>query len=151
MNELDNGAPSPLERFTELLGEDAFFVPCRWGTKVPLVPYVERPFAGTKAEAYCAIFNREPTNIAVYLGKASGGLCAIDFDAHEDLDAFLALNPTLTATTRSRGCRGGMVWLRVEGDYPESCNPEHRRFEWRADNRLSTIYGRHPEGMNYQL
>lgn len=32
-------------------------------------------------------------------------------------------------------------WVRVQGDYPESCNPEHKRFEWRAEKRVSTIYG----------
>jgi len=142
---------TPLQRFTALLGEDVFFVPCEWGTKVPLVTYVERPFAGTKSEAYRGIFDVEPTNIAVFLGKASGGLCAVDFDADEDLAAFLELNPALATTTRSRGSRGGMVWFRVVGDYPESCNQEHRRFEWRADSRLSTIYGRHAKGMDYAM
>jgi P4 family phage/plasmid primase-like protien len=142
---------SRLAPFVSLLGEDVFFVPCEWGSKRPLVTYVERPFEGTKSEAYRALFDVEPTNIAVYLGKASGGLCAIDFDADEDLETFLALNPSLSGTTRSRGSRGGMVWLRIEGDYPESCNPEHKRFEWRADGRLSTISGRHPQGMDYVL
>ncbi len=160
---------TPLQRFTALLGEDVFFVPCEWGTKKPLVTYVERPFTGTKSEAYRGIFEVEPTNIAVFLGKASGGLCAIDFDADEDLSAFLAVNPALATTTRSRGSRGGMVWLRVAGGarqpspgaaappspspaserYPESCNTKH--FEWRADNRISTIYGRHAKGMDYAL
>jgi len=134
-----------------LLGHDGFFVPCEWGTKEPIVTYVERPFAGTKTAAYRAIFDAEPVNIAVYLGKASGGLCAIDFDDDSDLAAFLAINPLLAATTCSRGSRGGMVWLRIEGDYPESCNPEHKHFEWRADNRLSTIAGRHAQGMDYTL
>lgn len=142
---------TPLDRFTALLGEDVFFVPCEWGTKVPLVTYVERPFAGTKTPAYQALFHVEPTNIAVYLGRASGGLCAIDFDADTDLTRFLELNPPLATTTRSRGSRGGMLWLRIEGDYPESCNPEHKHFEWRADGRLSTIHGRHPKGMDYAL
>jgi P4 family phage/plasmid primase-like protien len=85
----------------------------------------------------------------VYLGKASGGLCAIDCDADEDMVAFLAANPALANTTHSRGSRGGMVWVRVTGDYPKSCKSE--RFEWRADGNLSTIYGRHPKGMDYQL
>ncbi len=142
---------NPLQRFTSLLGDDVFFVPCEWGTKVPLVTYVERPFEGTRTPAYRAVFDSTETNIAVYLGQASGGLCAIDFDADEDLTAFLSVNPKLANTTRSRGSRGGMVWVRIEGDYPESCNPEHKRFEWRADGRLSTIYGRHPKGMDYQL
>lgn len=142
---------TPLNALETLLGSDVFFVPCAWGTKVPLLTYVERPFAGTKTEAYRAVFDAERTNIAVYLGQASGGLCAIDFDAGEDLAAFLAINPALANTTRSRGCRGGMVWLRIEGEYPESCNPEHKHFEWRATGRLSTIYGRHPHGMDYVL
>src|SRR5213078_1461342 len=33
--------------------------------------------------------------------------------------------------------------------WPASCNAEH--FEWRADGRLSTIYGLHPQGMEYRL
>jgi P4 family phage/plasmid primase-like protien len=148
---LAEASSSALERFTALLGGDVFFVPCEWGTKRPLVTYVERPFEGTKTPAYLAVFGAEPTNIAVYLGKASGGLCAIDFDGDGDLAAFLAANPKLAGTLRSRGSRGGMVWLRVQGDYPESCNPEHKHFEWRADKRLSTIYGRHPSGMDYSL
>src|ERR1039458_852367 len=88
-------APAPLQRVTALLGQDAFLVPCVWGTKKPLVTYVERPFEGTKSPAYRALFDSEPRNITVYLGKASGGLCAIDFDADEDLAAFLAANPKL--------------------------------------------------------
>ena len=142
---------NPRETIETLLGADVFLVPCEWGTKKPLVTYTERPFDGTKSDAYRAVLEQPETNIAVYLGQASGGLCAIDFDADEDLAAFLAVNPKLETTTRSRGSRGGMVWLRVEGDYPESCNPAHKHFEWRANNRLSTIYGRHPKGMDYTL
>lgn len=142
---------NPLEKFESLLGTGTFFVPCEWGTKKPLVTYTERPFQATKTDAYRAVLNLPQTNLAVYLGQASGGLCAIDFDADEDLSAFLAVNPTLAATTRSRGSRGGMVWLRITGEYPESCNPDHKHFEWRANNRLSTIYGRHPAGMDYTL
>src|SRR6266850_1295933 len=106
---------TPLECHTALLGEDVFFVPCEWGTKKPLVTYVERPFEATKTEAYRAVFAAQEVNVAVYLGKASGGLCAIDFDRDEDLAAFLAANPRLTETTRSKGSRGGMLWVRIEG------------------------------------
>jgi putative DNA primase/helicase len=143
--------PTPLQRFTELLGEDVFFVPCSRGTKTPLRPYADISFDTTKSADYRAIFDAESANIAVFLGKASGGLCAIDFDADEDLAEFLSLNPSLTTTTRSRGSRGGMLWIRIDGDYPESCNPSHKRFEWRADKRLSMIYGQHPKGMAYHL
>src|SRR3954451_7442126 len=110
-----------LSRLAALLGDDVFFVSCEWGTKKPLVTYVERPFEATKTEAYRAIFEVQEVNIAVYLGKASGGLCAIDFDRDEDLDAFLASNPGLESTTRTRGSRGAMVWLRLKGDFPASC------------------------------
>jgi putative DNA primase/helicase len=140
---------TPLQRFTSLLGDDVFFVPCEFGTKEPLVTYVERPFEGTKTPAYLALFDAMPTNIAVYLGKASGGLCAIDCDADEDLAAFLAVNPKLVNTTHSRGSRGGMLWVRVAGEFPRSCKAA--RFEWRANGNLSTIFGRHPKGMDYQL
>ena len=54
-------AGTPLQRFTELLGEDVFFVPCEWGTKRPSLTYVERPLEGTKTEAYRAFFAVEPT------------------------------------------------------------------------------------------
>jgi P4 family phage/plasmid primase-like protien len=142
-------APPPLAKFTTLLGEDVFFVPCEWGTKKPLLTYTERPFESTKSEAYRAVFDVDQTNIAVYLGKPSGGLCAIDFDRDEDLTAFLAVNPEMAETTRSRGSRGGMLWVRMQGEFPESSSTEH--FEWRADKRLSTIYGRHPSGVDYTL
>ncbi|MDB6110470.1 MAG: hypothetical protein JWR69_2220 [Pedosphaera sp.] len=146
---MPDAPPSPLRDFTALLGEDVFFVPCEQGTKKPLLTYVERPFSSTKLEPYQAMFSAGPANIAVYLGKASGGLCAIDFDKDEDLAAFLAANAKLANTTQSRGRRGGMLWIRVEGGYPDSCNTT--QFEWRADNRLANIYGRHPAGMDYRL
>lgn len=139
------------EKVESLLGEQAFLVPCEWGTKKPLLTYVERPFEATKTVPYRAVFEVQDVNIAVYLGKASSGLCAIDFDRDEDVQAFLAVNPGLANTTRSRGSRGAMLWVRIDGEYPESCNPDHKHFEWRADKRLSTIYGRHPSGIDYQL
>jgi P4 family phage/plasmid primase-like protien len=140
---------TPLDRFTALLGSDVFFVPCETGTKRPLVTYVERPFAATQTPAYRAVFSANETNIAVYLGKASGGLCAIDFDRDEDLTTFLVANPRFAETTRSRGSRGGMLWVRIRGEFPRSCKSP--QFEWRADGNISTIYGRHPSGVDYQL
>jgi hypothetical protein len=96
-------AVNALQGLSALLGENVFFVPCEWGTKKPLVTYVEPPFEATKTEAYRALFEVQEVNVAVYLGKASGGLCAIDFDRDEDLTAFLAVNPGLANTTQSRG------------------------------------------------
>jgi P4 family phage/plasmid primase-like protien len=141
-------ATNPLARLAALLGDNTFFVPCSWGTKAPLVTYKERPFEETKSDAYKAMFEVQ-VNIAVYLGKASGGLCAIDFDDDADAATFLMCNPRLATTTRTRATRGAMIWLRIEGPYPASCNPAHRHFEWRADSRLSMIFGRHPAGPDY--
>ncbi len=39
-------ASEMVNRLEKLLGGQAFFVPCEWGTKKPLVTYVERPFEG---------------------------------------------------------------------------------------------------------
>ena len=144
-----DGILNPLQRFTSLLGESAFFVPCIRGTKVPAVTYTQRPFEATQTPAYRYALASGEFNIAVYLGEMSGGLCALDFDRDKDLAAFLAANAPLAATTRSRGSRGGMVWLRVDGEFPTSCNTP--RFEWRANGRLSTIYGQHPKGMDYAV
>ena len=54
---------TPLDRFTALLGDDVFFVPCAWGTKEPLVTYVERPFEGTKSVAYRAVFDATESSL----------------------------------------------------------------------------------------
>jgi hypothetical protein len=63
------------------------------------------------------------------LGKASGGLCAIDFDRDKDLSTLLAVNPKLESSLRSKA----------------------PQFEWRATGNLSTIAGRHEKGMDYHL
>jgi P4 family phage/plasmid primase-like protien len=146
---MTNGETTALDRVAGLLGADAFLVPCVRGTKMPAVTYTQRPFEATQTPAYRFALASGEFNIAVYLGTMSGGLCALDFDQDEDLAAFLAVNPALATTTRSRGSRGGMVWLRVTGEFPASCTTKH--FEWRANGRLSTIFGRHPKGMDYTM
>jgi hypothetical protein len=101
MEKLGSGC-SLLDRLIVLLGKDVFFVPCEWGTKRPLVTYVERPFESTKTEAYRAIFSVQEVNVAVYLGNASGGLRAIDFDRDEDLAAFLKVG---NRSARGHSCQ----------------------------------------------
>ena len=95
---MSNGTAKPFDRFTMLRGDDVFFVPCQWGTKVPLVKYVERPFADTKSETYRAVFDLKAANLAMYLGQASGGLCALDFDDDADLAESLELLSAATST-----------------------------------------------------
>ena len=136
-----------LEHILELLGAAAFLVPCESGTKVPACGYVDRSFEETKSPAYCELLDQ--SNVAVYLGKASGGLVALDFDRDEDLYAWAAMNAPLASSLRSRGARGAQVWFKIKGDFPKSCQCNH--YEFRADKRLSTILGVHPSGVDYQL
>lgn len=57
-------------------------------------------------------------NIAVLTGAPSGGLCSIDIDDDEAVEPFLALNPKLAGSLRSRGKRGCNFWTRIEGPCP---------------------------------
>ena len=60
--------------------------------------------------AYLASLNHGQ-NIGVLLGAASEGLCTIDVDDDDRLEAFLSLNPCLRESLISRGSRGGNVWI----------------------------------------
>lgn len=59
-------------------------------------------------------------NIGVALGRISNGLVTIDLDNDNYVTAFLAANPLLGDTLRTRGRRGCNVWLRCSADYPPS-------------------------------
>lgn len=137
-----------LQRIEELVGK-AFFVPVRPCTKEPVVTYKERPRDKTQSAAYRQLL--EENNIAVYLGEKSDGLCAIDFDTEGFDIAFLSANPRLNKTLRSQGARGQQVWIRITGEYPDSVSPVSKEYEWRANGRLSTIWGTHPNGNNYRF
>lgn len=94
-------------------------------------------------------------NLAVLLGSASDNLCSIDVDDDDDFKGFLALNPKLECTLRSRGSRGGNAWIRVIGGYPSlskiSKVDGHTWGEWRANGGCTVIHGIHPNGMVYKL
>jgi len=57
-------------------------------------------------------------NIGVVQGEASGGIGSIDIDDDHGAEEFLALNPALRDTLRTRGARGCNVWFYPEGDVP---------------------------------
>lgn len=88
-------------------------------------------------------------NFGVSLGTASAGLVSVDFDTDEALAAFLAVNPDLADTLRTRGRRGGNLWFRVLGTVPKSSklNDASRVAvgEWRADGNQTIIHGIHPD------
>src|SRR5207244_4162860 len=82
----------------------------------------------------------------VLLGKASGRLVTVDIDDKEAVEPFLALNPMLRDSLRTRRVRGCNVWLRVpDGKYPPSCKIKtgdgQEWGEWRADGDQTVIHG----------
>ena len=94
-------------------------------------------------------------NIGVALGTVSNGLVTIDLDQDGYADAFLAANPLLTSTLRTRGKRGCNIWVRLSGGFPPSQKLKNSSGneigEWRADGNQTIIAGTHPEGMAYQF
>jgi hypothetical protein len=94
-------------------------------------------------------------NVGVALGQVSNGLVTIDLDRDSYADAFLAANPLLRDTLRTRGSRGCNIWLRCSGGYPSPHKLNNASGdeigEWRADGNQTIVSGTHPDGMLYQF
>jgi hypothetical protein len=93
-------------------------------------------------------------NIGVVQGEASGGIGSIDIDDDAGAQEFLALNPDLGETLRTRGARGCNIWFYPEGDVPGSGNLKREGQpwgEWRYNGRQTIIAGVHPSGMPYTI
>jgi P4 family phage/plasmid primase-like protien len=146
------------------LGKPLFMVPCRPGTKVPMVKYTKETYESTQREVYQAMLERG--NVAVRLGDFSGGFCAIDFDEDQSLQEFLKVNPLLATSARWKGSRGAQIGVRILGDYPGPSQARHATdtvlsekgepigrslYEWRSTGNLSTVKGVHPSGCKYQV
>jgi len=130
--------PDAISKIQAILGE-VVLIPIRAGTKRPAVKHwQERTRADMKDPAYLRLFAGK--NIGVLLGKASGGLCTIDIDQDPEVEPFLANNPRLRNTTRTKRVRGCNIWIYVDGEYPP--NTKHPFGEWRADGNQTVIYGR---------
>jgi P4 family phage/plasmid primase-like protien len=144
-----------------LLGHDVVLLPIPRGEKGPR-------FKGWQNVTVEDMANREYLrklrrgNIGVLLGEPSNGLCSIDIDEDTEMERFLNLNPKLKDTLRTRGARGGNVWVRIIGEYPaltpltqegildEDGNPQ-KWGEWRATGGQTVIHGRHPSGCDYKI
>jgi hypothetical protein len=89
-------------------------------TKRPLQAYRDRVDAFFFSPAWRDLCSGE-VNLAVMLGRRSGGLCTIDFDVDEFGAAWDAVNPQIArATTRTMAARGWQVWLQLLDDFPPS-------------------------------
>lgn len=93
-------------------------------------------------------------NIGVVQGQASGGIASIDIDCDGDDEEFLALNPDLQKTLRSRGARGCNIWFYPQGNVPRSCKLKRNGQawgEWRYTGCQTIIAGLHQNGHPYTL
>ena len=137
----------------DLLGQDAVLIPVHAGTKRPVHHgWPQTTIEAMDDAAYVASLLRG--NVGVALGANSGGLCAIDIDDNDEVQPFLALNPKLTSTLRTKGARGAQCWVRITGEYPKLTKLKTQDGddwgEWRCDGGQSVIHGVHPDGINYQ-
>ena len=149
MSDILDGQPdpstSPIQYLRKLLGDDVVLVPIPKGRKSPIiVGWNKLSNACMTNPDHLAKLNHDG-NIGVLLGKPSNGVCSIDIDSDADMDAFLKLNPCLQATLRSRRCRGGNLWVRIEGEYPPlvkiTTKNNNAWGEWRADGGQTVIFG----------
>lgn len=166
-----------LESIYDRVGHEAVLLPIPFGEKRPIFKNWEQTtYDDTQTEAYKAALAqawRAGGNIGVLLGKASGGLIALDFDDDELVEPYLKLNPRLRETLSTRGARGCQFWLRMLGDdYPQRLQivklNGKKYCEFRSGGAIkgeeapekergkpygfqSVIYGRHPSGCDYQI
>jgi hypothetical protein len=154
----EQAANSLLDRFYHLLdGCNPLFIPCPLASKKASVCYAELTHDNLDSfylEKLCEVAVNEG-NLAVKLGPISGNLCAFDIDRDELVEPFLAVNPALEETLRTKGRKGCQFWFKVDGPYPEKIVPlvdgnEKPVGEWRGGgNGLSTIHGVHPSSARH--
>ena len=155
-----NAAPSSLiprvQKIRNLIGEQSLLLALPKGQKKGTINWSKLPHERMEVPAY--LDKLESGNIAVILGEKSDGLCSIDFDSDEWLELFLkvnAHNPAIVKTLRTRGKRGGNVWIRCRGAYP--LRTQFLKVlgedigEWRAGGSYTVISGTHPEGGEYRF
>ena len=142
-----------LDDLQELLGNKVVLIPIPRGQKGPVAKgWQNIKLPQTQGIDYQRALNQG--NIGVLLGAPSNGLCAVDIDSDEELEAFLALNPILRGTLITKGARGAQIWCKIDGDYPPLTKLKTESGqdfgEWRAEGGQSVIHGTHPTGVPYQ-
>ena len=105
-----NGFPNPVAYLRSLLGPDVVLIWVPKGEKLPVFKGWQNVRVDSMRKAgYIRNLNNDH-NIAVLLGEPSGGICSIDIDHDADVEPFLALNPDLRNSLRSKGRRGCACW-----------------------------------------
>lgn len=135
------------------LNGPALMIPCKYGTKIPI-----KKWGGLSLDSMNDPNHLQSligANIGVALGEVSKGLCSIDLDSDEMFQEFKRENPGLGTTFETRGKRGGNIWIRFEGPYPQKTVKLLSRKgealgEFRSTGAQTIVWGRHPAGMNYK-
>jgi hypothetical protein len=150
---MSNTTKDRIEHLRELLGP-ALLLPWSAGSKGDRRKWKHLQLPDMKDDMHIATLEKAG-NIGVALGEVSGGLVTIDFDEDSYIDGFLAANPLLANTLRTRGSRGCNIWVRCSSGYPASQKLKNsfevEIGEWRADGNQTIIAGIHPDGMAYQF
>lgn len=148
-----NSSEFPAEHLISVLGGDVVLLPSTKGMKGPRWEGWQKSTIEKMLDADFIRDINSAEGIAVLTGEPSGGLCSIDIDYDEMVEPFLALNPKLRETLRSRGRRGCNLWVRIDGAYPRPCVIKQADGsawgEWRSTGVCTMIHGLHPEGMTY--
>jgi P4 family phage/plasmid primase-like protien len=134
----------------ETLGRDStILIPCK-DKRPTLMATKTVTLVDMKNPGYAAHFSDREVNIAVRLGEVSAHIIVVEFDDADQYVVFMKENPWLvgkTLITKSR--RGYGVWLRMQGDYPDSKTfPDF--YEWKSNGTMMTAWGWHSEGMMYR-
>ena len=152
-NNIKKITPVKVQGIYYLLGSEAVLLPVPYKKKgCRKSEWQKTSWKDTQTTGWQRELNKG--NIAVLTGQPSNGVVAIDFDSDESLKEFLALNPDLTESTRTKGNRGAVIWIRVKGDYPDLriFKVEDNIFaEWKSTGGQQNISGIHPEGIPYRF
>lgn len=134
----------PVAMLRDLLGTDVVLLPVRPLTKKPVGnDWSRRTVEIMRDQEYLATLRRG--NIGVLLGGPDR-LVTVDWDTDSLLSDFLGCNESLKETLITRRVRGGNVWMRMQGEYPERTQyldgPDGGHVgEWRAGGGQTIIYG----------
>ena len=143
------------DKILELLDVEAVLIPIIKGSKrTSQKSWQNLTFSATQEPCYQKILNKASA-IGVVLQTDRTSLCSIDIDDDELLKVFLTQNLHLMSTLRTKGKKGGNIWLMIKGEFPITIKKlkygGEPAGEWRVNNAYTIITGKHPDGIDYHI
>jgi P4 family phage/plasmid primase-like protien len=145
------------QRLNARFGVEATLLPVHPRSKAAVYRNHQRAnLAAMQDPRYLEALGWPDRNVGVLLGRASNGVCTLDFDRQEHAETFLELNPALRHTLITAAARGCNLWIVITcGNYPPSFDIKDDAgdniVEFRGDKRQTLIEGVHPSGVRYQM